>query len=280
MRIKRNSFGATLPAPPMPEGSTVETVRFVTSDGTFEVANDNPEADTFTIPNSIVRYSGKFTVMWDYTDDDGPQAQVEVHEIYDPMFTKEELQAFDSDFNNLSDNEIGRLERIVSAVIESITGQKFHLRKGRVIAKAYGGKALMMPERIVSLDDRYIGHSRVEVRSDGWVVRAVQPTNEGTTYLNTSPIYDPYTYPSFREEEYSLTGEFGYASVPETIKLAAMILAQDYGCHESAWRDRYIETMKNANWGVTYNEGAFAGTGNVKVDRILESYTINRMVLV
>ena len=240
----------------------------------------DPNIPTLRVPVALILYAGKFQVDWFYEVYGQPVRDSETHEVFEPLFTADELKSFDPDFKTIDETAIDRLERIVRNVVESITGQKFHLRRGTVIAKVYGGKAMMMPERVVSLDDKYIGNSRVDVRSDGWVVRAMQPVNEGTTYLNTSPIYDPYTYLPFRDNEYSLSGEFGYASVPETIKLAAMILAQDYGCHESAWRDRYIETMKNANWGVTYNEGAFKGTGNVKVDRILESYTINRMVLV
>ena len=140
---------------------------------------------------------------------------------------------------------------------------------------------MALPKRAVWLEGvrGTIAGSRARVESDGWIVRALQPLSS-VSYIGANPIYDVWERPAFELGSVPLTGEWGYYTVPEQIALAAMTLAQDYGCRESVWRDRYITNMKNANWSFEFNDKSFTGTGNVKVDLILQSYTLNSMVII
>lgn len=234
----------------------------------------------------FTRYCGKFEVSWTYVvpgSMGGDHVDSQQHVVYEPLFTPDELKVFDEDFErkNVSDAAINRLERIVRAVIERSTGQKFELSYGTVTARSYNGASLVVPKRVVSLEGSsgMINGVSCTVESDGWLIMARKP-HRNIHILDANPIYDVYTTTGFKEEHYTLRGEWGYTSIPEQIKLAAMLLAQDYGCRESVWRDRYIEMMKNVDWSIQYHSGAFQGTGNIKVDQILQSYILNKMVVV
>lgn len=252
-----------------------------TTSGVFD-----PESLSIKIPLEFVRYCGKFEVQWEYSVE-GEFAEsytdIQQHTVIQPLFTPRELKEFDPDFENMgvTDTAIMRLERVIRAIIERSTGQKFELSYGTEMGRSYNTSSLILPKRLVYLEgySGYISGVRSTVESDGWIVRARYP-HVNIHVMNANPIYDVYTTNGFKDDLYHLKGEWGYRSVPEQIKLAAMLLAQDYGCRESVWRDRYIEMMKNVDWSIQYHDKAFEGTGNIKVDTILESYMVNNMVVV
>lgn len=234
-----------------------------------------------SIPHHFVTYAGKFTARWEYETDGELYSDIQEHTVVQPLFTAKDIKSFDPDFESLSDHDLIRLERVVRAIIERVTGQKFELTYGIHMARSYNGSSLMLPKRAVSLDD-YSGSVagvRSRVESDGWILRALNPQST-VTQFSANPIYDVYTHGGWKSDRYFLKGEWGYRSVPEQIQLAAMLLAQDYGCDQSVWRDRYIDMMKNVDWSITFHDKAFEGTGNVKVDQILQSYTVARWGIV
>ena len=240
-----------------------------------------PETVSIDVPLEFINYCGKFNVKWTYEVDGVEHVENQQHDVIQPLFTPDELRAFDGDFANSSDNDIKRLERIVRGIIETVTGQSFELSYGVETVRSHNGGTLVPPKRVVSLDgySGYVAGVKSAVESDGWIIRAYSPM-EYTTKMYANPIRDTYLTNAFKEGTYRIRGEWGYRSVPERISLAAMLLAQEYGCRESAWRDKYVEQMKNVDWTVTFNPGAFAGTGNIKVDQILTSYTLNKLVVI
>lgn len=254
------------------------------SDGTperFEINKFNPEAVSMEVPYEYVTYCGKFNVKWTYRVDGVAYVESQQPDVVQPLFTPEELQEFDADFESVDVLAIRRLERIVRAIIERHTGQSFELSYGVQIARSHNGSTLVLPKRAVALDglSGHIGGVYSTLESDGWIVRARTPF-EYTTKMYSNPINSESLRPAFREGTYPLKGEWGYTSVPDQITLAAMLLAQDYGCRESAWRDKYVETIKNVDWGLSFNSQSFVGTGNVKVDQILQAYILNKMVVI
>lgn len=246
----------------------------------------NSLINSIAVPTPFITYCGKFNVRWEYFMEDGfgdRYYEVQQHTVVQPLFTAAELKDFDPDFEtmNVSDNAIKRLERVIRAVIERSTGQKFELSYGIQTGRSYNGESLMLPKRAVALEgySGYISGVKSRIDSDGWILRAVNP-HSSITNINANPIYDVYSTSGFSKDRYTLRGEWGYRSVPEQIQLAAMLLAQDYGCRESVWRDRYIEMMKNVDWSIQYHDKAFEGTGNIKVDQILQSYTVSKWAVV
>ena len=238
------------------------------------------EFGSIPVPYRFTHFCGKFQVWWRYEVDGEHFEETAQYDVVQPLFDAQMLADFDSDFSNMTSSEVKRLERIIRAVIEASTGQKFEATRETLRARSYNGSTLALPKRLISLEvpGRVFGIP-VDVESDGWIIRG-RAVGFESQMRYTNPIYDTVYYNTFSHDRYALKGIYGYNTVPEQITLAAMLLAQDYGCREALWRDRYITNMKNADWRVEYHDKAFVGTGNIKVDQILQKYTLNKMVVI
>lgn len=73
---------------------------------------------------------------------------------------------------------------------------------------------------------------------------------------------------------FQITGDWGYKTVPANVKEAAKLLVNDYACSEIAYRDRYLESIKAADWRLQFNSRAWEYTGNVRADQLLSEYVI------
>lgn len=237
------------------------------------------------VPYPITRVDGKFRLEWTYTVDGASYTKVEYHDVVTPVFREADLVAWDSDFSRLGTPAIFRLEAIIRRVIQEVTGQKFNYEYDRIEVTANNRGVISMPKRLVEatgLNDvsASLVDSIVLRKNDGWTITATR----GESWIDhfEGPIRLPgQTFGHFvMGVNYVISGYWGYPSLPEDIAIAARILAEDYGCDESLWRDRYIANIRAADWRFEFNKKAFVSTGNVKADQILEKYTLNRMVVV
>lgn len=73
---------------------------------------------------------------------------------------------------------------------------------------------------------------------------------------------------------FSITGNWGYKSVPGAVQEAARLLVNDYGCREAAYRDRYLESIKAADWRLQFSSRAWESTGNARADYLLSEFVI------
>lgn len=238
------------------------------------------------IPYEITRFDGKFDVTWTYYVEGTTYTKTDTHEVVTPMFSKAELIEWDSDFSALSDEKFERLEGIIRVVIETITGQTYGLEHTFVSVPGSGGETLNLPKRLstpIALNDRTgdLLDSFVYPINDGWTLKTYDGPTWVDNFYTSNPIENPWRKAGYFREDtnYVIEGYFGYDSLPNDIVTAAKILAEDYGCDESLWRDRYIANMRAADWRFEFNGKAFYGTGNVKVDQILEKYAAIRMAV-
>lgn len=74
--------------------------------------------------------------------------------------------------------------------------------------------------------------------------------------------------------KYRVVGIYGEPSVPYDIQLAAKMLTIHYLCEDSAQQNQYIDQIKFGESATRANRLAFAGTGLMAVDKILEPYRI------
>lgn len=249
---------------------------------TNTVVNNTPDPAQILVPYAISRYDGKFDVCARYTIEGNEYVKRDTHEIVTPLFTVDELKAYDPDFKRLRDPEIIDLERIIRTLFEVITGQSFGLSYGTVLFRGSGSEMIGLTKR--ALDVRPYQHSNslsaygwTNITNDGWVLRA-SPRNSWIDKFEGENAVANRT--RFRKDRtYSLTGLWGYHSVPEDVKTAAMLLAQDYGCDQALWRDRWIKSIRAADWRIEFDSRAYTFTGNVKVDQILDKYAMARMVV-
>ena len=73
-----------------------------------------------------------------------------------------------------------------------------------------------------------------------------------------------------------IVGGWGYQAIPMPIKEAAKLLVNDYACLEQAYRDRYLKSIKSADWHFQFHNGAYVKTGNVRADQLLDDYVLKR----
>jgi hypothetical protein len=83
---------------------------------------------------------------------------------------------------------------------------------------------------------------------------------------------DPLGFPE--GYRYRVTGIYGEQSIPYDVELACKMLTIHYLCEDSAKQNQYIDQVKFGESGLRANRLAFAGTGLMAVDRILEPYRI------
>jgi hypothetical protein len=192
-------------------------------------------------------------------------------------------------------SDYAQIEPIVRHVISSYTGQSFGKWIGAYNVEANSG-VLYLPDRVLSLSDvvsRGVTYddSLFDIHGDGWFL--------GYKDLSGMDIGEAITYPQFDSlgviyappirwankgfvdnQFYLVSGTFGYDYVPHKVVQAAKILYSDYACADAAYRDRYLSSIRSADWRLEFNSGAWRGTGNVKADLLLDEYRRSGMVII
>lgn len=73
---------------------------------------------------------------------------------------------------------------------------------------------------------------------------------------------------------FEIKGDWGYEKVPAPVVEAAKLLVNDYACMEILYRDRYLDSIKAADWNLSFNSRAWDSTGNVRADQLLSDYVM------
>lgn len=251
-------------------GVAVQSIVVTGTDG-VAITDIAPSA-SIEIPQSAVCYDGVLRLEATLNGN----KSIKFYNVVTPLFTPAELIENDPDFAELEDR-IPQLEKLVRHVVEAYTGQSFGLRKGTEIA-TWASNTWVTESPIVSIES-FGAPAEVVVTYPtigGDVLRrSYDPKSD--TYILSGKTYDPWN-PQTKAKTAPVVGIFGYEYVPFDVKEAAMHLAASYGCNESMWRDRYLQSMASADWRVTYTSGAYVGTGSVIADQLLEKYQNSGMV--
>lgn len=92
--------------------------------------------------------------------------------------------------------------------------------------------------------------------------------------ITVAPWASGRATPWKQDYPFQITGDWGYKSVPAAVKEAAKLLVNDYACSEAAYRDRYLESIKAADWRLQFSSRAWESTGNARADHLLSDYVI------
>lgn len=187
--------------------------------------------------------------------------------------------------NNSLDNEVDTydLERRVRYAIQSYTGQEFGRFKTTYEVRGSGSSQLVLPAPLLEIHGADFPTANVQVFNGGtllsypdhiWFGIKDAPPEEvlDQFYYTNGPIRVQNNYAFNDGRRFKISGIWGYHDVPGDVKQAARLLAADYACDESLWRDRYMDSVRAGNWRFEVNELSFQGTGNVVVDQILAKY--------
>jgi hypothetical protein len=252
-----------------------------------------------TVPYFLTALDTSFVinVAFDFTENSATHSysDVVVVDVVTPLVSNGELAVV----TGISDTaKLKILERQVRYTIQAITGQDFGRFSGSFNASGDGTGRLSLPNRLLSFTDITASNPDIAVYTDdlqiigdGWYLGAItdeileikQAPDEvinGVQPIN-GVIYVPSNTRRFNKSvTYTVTGIWGYNNVPYDIQEAARLLAADYSCSDTIYRDRYISSVHAADWQLRYDDGAFAGTGNARVDALIEPYKKMGMVII
>ena len=301
MEIYRDSTTARvlLPAPAEvePDGDTID-IKALSADGTllhtFDTVIRVSNGFVVNLPWRLTRKEGEYFVDWDFTyvETDGVQQHLKhrtLVQVVTPILSLAEVKEI-SEFEEYTD--IIDIERQVRYAIQSYTGQNFGRFDAQIALRGRGDYSLQLPYPLLQIGDVKSSvngfpfyASSLRVSEGGWAltlrdyeyygsIKSAPPEEALDFYVSTGVIRAPSIHrPHFRENhDYVVRGEWGFYDVPGDVQQAARMLIADYSCDEALWRDRYIDSIRAADWRFEFNKQAFSGTGNVQVDHILDTY--------
>ncbi len=80
--------------------------------------------------------------------------------------------------------------------------------------------------------------------------------------------------------EYSVSGVWGWESVPVDVQKAAEVLFSDYVCNEATYRNRYVQDVSAQDWKIRFSGRTWDGTGNVIADQLLDKFRLSGMAII
>lgn len=252
---------------------------------TFSTVVKETDGYSVTLPFFLVDADRNFVLKWhfDYTEN-GPRtydATTEIN-VVTPYAEVDEIREALGVSNTLfTDAELRRAERRVRGVIEGYTGQSFGRYIGTRTVRGAGDTQLKLSDRLVSIDTlagAYVipDPTYYDVRGGGYYIGTTVPYPEDGDLVFTEVIRDPdsmYKNHVFRDNVvYTITGVWGWESVPTAVKDAALLLIEDSLDPDSEYRERYGAIVRAADWTFEYHDKAYDGTGNATADRLLEPF--------
>lgn len=191
----------------------------------------------------------------------------------------------------VSERDLVLAERLARLQINYTTGRKFGLYSGTQEAYGLDSDTLMFPERMVSFS-KLEQNGEVVYDSDNGInligyALSLTPTGQGVraSYAEDlefiyAPPQSTWQSPRFRFKSgnlYKVYCNMGWSAVPFDIKQAALILVSDNMHRDAGWRERYISKFSTGQIQMEFRDEAFAGTGNLIVDRLLAPYKMSGM---
>jgi hypothetical protein len=266
-------------------GATINSVTFMRHGKVVSTATTSPAQ----VPYAVTHVDGEFSVLWEYEVDGNTYSRSEDYKVVTPLFTSQELKDFNEQFNVLTDQKVEVLERLVREVIEAITGQSFGYEEGSYTTWGGGDTVLLTDKRVLSVTS--IGYGQYGLLpytyrpiKNGFGIEKDGELWDGSTYTTAGPMRSPYALHSSsgfqNNTRYTITGTFGWSTVPREIKDAALLIAELFSCKEASWRDRYLKAVTAADWRFDFDSRAFTGTGSVTADRLLEKFVVGRWAII
>mgnify|MGYP006136962529 CR=1 FL=1 len=248
---------------------------------------------------------GDIEVQWLFEMDSVEVSKTDYISVVTPYLSLAEVKKV---WPEATDDEARDVEAAVRHIINAHTGQQFGYGTKTLIVEGHGESALRLPERLdeitafgtltAELDTR-----AVIIVSDGWYIKkgwagtladiesdnafwnGWEPTNDAAPgepgyekqdhgYIIHAP--GVHSTPTKWRDDYPfrITGKWGYKTVPAPVKEAAKLLINDYACSEALYRDRYLESIKAADWRMQFSSRAWEYTGNVRADQLLSEYVL------
>lgn len=232
----------------------------------------------YDVPLSLTTEDRKLEVNWSFEIDSQEAGKTDLLSIVTPYVTPQELVDEFPEFENKTYKELKRMEKRARLIINSYCGQNFGKWRGTVTVYGSGGRELYISHPVLEITS--ISGANARWDADGWPIMPNSPI--------VAPLNDKYEikfdstfrYRFYENRRYTVTGQFGWEYVPDEITEAAKMLISDMYCKDSIYRQKGINAVTSADWRLDFNASAFAGTGNLDVDRLLAPFVVVRMLVI
>lgn len=198
------------------------------------------------------------------------------------------------DYNYFPHEKLRSAERMARLMINNYTGREFGQRLGTEIVYGNGSDTLIFTERMsaftkIEQDDQVMYDSTQNINLFGFDV-VLTETGQGVRIKNSSEL-DVTEYPASayitpprlkfaNGARFKIYGTMGYPYVPLSVKQACFILISDLLYNDALWRQKYIAEFDTGNMKVKLRDKAFAGTGNLLADDLLDPYKLTGIVVI
>jgi hypothetical protein len=203
-----------------------------------------------------------------------------------------------SDPNHKTYSELIDAEKYARKVIEKYTQQKFYIYEDTSVVYGAGTDVLSLPNRIEKIDQISVNDILlidninnvnnwgipVQITESNFGIR-VNRANMLDNAVYTAngmvpPTINDYAGLFNKDARYTITGKYGWSSVPSDVEIACIELMKDYFSKDKVWRNKYIKSISTFDWQFDFNSSTFSGTGNNYVDQLLLPYVTSKMVLI
>lgn len=223
---------------------------------------------------------GEISILWDFDMSSVNVTKRDYMCVTTPILSDEAIRNIHP---NATDEEVVAIERSVRHIIQAHCGQTFGYSEGTRNVYGRGSAILQLPEHLLSLNsvNGVTDAARLVETTNGWSLHYFpwgQPYgNQNGVYLSGGVMHDPRQwYYGYWESGiiYCIDGAWGYHGTPPSVAEAAKLLVNDYACGDSQYRDKFLASMTAADWRIEFNDGAFANTGNVRANQLLQEFVV------
>ncbi|QAX95788.1 hypothetical protein SEA_TRIBUTE_50 [Streptomyces phage Tribute] len=290
MEIYRDTTSTVTLEHPVTGTLTADVLRGDTVISANQPVTSNGNVHTTTLDWNLTEYDGTLKVVWKKT---GFERSTYV-DVVTPIVPLSQLAVL---LEDVAEQDRYDAEAVVRRIIEVYTGQSFGKFRGTKDVAGNDSSRLALPSPLISFTDMTdsvlsYNPSSFRITGEGWFLGQAPgaywtikdaPPEEVLDQFSDGVIYAPgtikkrdFTYTSV----YTITGDWGYETVPFPVVQAAKMLISDYACQDSSYRDKYLESMKAADWRIQFTQAAYDGTGNLKADQLLDPYRLTNMVVI
>lgn len=273
---------------------TLNATKLETDIGTYQII----------IPFQYCNRNRKFKIVWSYEVGGVEASHVYYTDVVTPYANMADvledlnIGTDPSDPNYRTYHELQMAEKYARKLIESYTEQSFFLYDDTQIVYGHGSDILPLPFRIYEMHKLYENDvllvDNIE-EVNNWIYTPIVSESNFGIRINRQSTIDNVVYsanglvpPSIneygyhgafkRDYRYTISGRFGWSSVPDNVEEACIVLIQQFFDKDTAWRNKYVKNVSAFDWKFEYMESAHTGTGNLYADQLLAPYVVNGMV--
>jgi hypothetical protein len=273
---------------------TLNATKLETDIGTYQII----------IPFQYCNRNRKFKIIWSYEVGGVEASHVYYTDVVTPYANMADvledlnIGTDPSDPNYRTYHELQMAEKYARKLIESYTEQSFFLYDDTQIVYGHGSDILPLPFRIYEMHKLYENDvllvDNIE-EVNNWIYTPIVSESNFGIRVNRQSTIDNVVYsanglvpPSIneygyhgafkRDYRYTISGRFGWSSVPDNVEEACIVLIQQFFDKDTAWRNKYVKNVSAFDWKFEYMENAHIGTGNLYADQLLAPYVVTGMV--